>query len=125
MQRDSKSAQFFDAASRNELVLKVCKHCGQALPPEAAACTTCGHSRLTWTKAAGTGTLVTWTVVHTAPNAAFTDLVPYTVGVVELTEGPWLYGRVVGEPVVGMALRAEFRHSEGGESYPIFVGETV
>jgi uncharacterized protein len=122
MRRDSKSAEFFDAAARNELVIKRCDRCGQALPPEAAVCTTCGQTELTWTAAAGTGTLVTWTVVHRAPNAAFADLVPYTVGVVELAEGPWLYARIAGEPSVGQALSAEFVHAETGESYPIFVG---
>ncbi|NMN95866.1 Zn-ribbon domain-containing OB-fold protein [Antrihabitans stalactiti] len=125
MQRNSKSAEFFDAAAREELVIKKCAHCGQALPPEAVVCTTCGRTELSWSPAAGTATLVTWTVVHRAPNRAFADLVPYTVGVVELTEGPWLYGRVVGAPSAGMALRAEFIHAQGSESYPIFVGQEV
>ena len=122
MQRDSKSAEFFDAAARNELVIKRCHDCGQALPPEEAVCTTCSHTELAWAPAAGTGTLVTWTVVHRAPNAAYADVVPYTVGVVELTEGPWLYARIDAEPSVGKRLRADFVHAEGGESYPIFIG---
>ena len=125
MQRDSKSAEFFDAAARNELVIKKCGRCSQALPPEAAVCTTCGRAELSWAPAAGTGTLVTWTVVHRAPNAGFADLVPYTVGIVELTEGPWLYARAEIEPSAGMTLRAQFVHPESGESYPIFVGVSL
>jgi len=66
---------------------------------------------------------VTWTTVHKAPNRAYTDCVPYVVGIVELTEGPWLYARIDTEiPTAGMALTAAFVHSEDGESYPIFNG---
>ena len=121
MQRDSKSAEFFEAAKRDELVIKRCR-CGRALAPETAVCTSCGRNDLGWETAAGTGELVTWTVVHKPPNAAFADLVPYTVGIVELTEGPWLYARIDHEnPLAGLALTATFVHPDAGESYPGFV----
>lgn len=123
MQRDGKSAEFFDAARRGELVIKKCGGCGELLAPEAAVCTTCGGTELTWVPAAGTGTLITWTVVHRAPNRAYTDLVPYVVGVVELTEGPWLYGRITGTPSATAVLRTEFVHPDQGESYPIWSTE--
>lgn len=123
MRRDAKSAEFFDAAARDELLIKMCGYCEQPLPPEAAACTTCGHTDLMWAPAAGTATLVSWSVVHRAPNSAFAALVPYTVGIVELTEGPWLYARITGTPSEGMALRAEFVHTDDSESYPVFVAQ--
>lgn len=123
MRRDAKSAEFFDAAACEELLIKKCGHCGQALPPEATVCTTCGHIDLSWAPAAGTATLVSWTVVHRAPNSAFAALVPYTVGIVELTEGPWLYGRITGTLSEGTALRTEFVHTDDGESYPVFAAQ--
>ncbi|MFC8384877.1 Zn-ribbon domain-containing OB-fold protein [Nocardia sp. NPDC057272] len=121
MKRDAKSAEFFDAAGRGELAIKKCTGCGRSLAPEAMVCTDCGGSDPVWTSASGTGTLITWTTVHKAPNLAFADLVPYTVGVVELAEGPWLYARITGEPLVGAALRAEFVNPSEGESYPVWV----
>ena len=121
MRRDVKSAEFFDAASRNQLVIKRCDRCARTLPPEATVCTVCGHTTLAWTPALGTGTLVTWTVVHKAPNAVYADLVRYTVGVVELVEGPWIYGRIeTTTPTAGMELAASFVHPDEGESYPVF-----
>jgi uncharacterized protein len=121
MRRDAKSAEFFDTARKNQLVIKQCDHCALALPPEAAVCTACGQTSLAWTLASGTGTLVTWTVVHKAPNVAYTDLVPYTVGVVELVEGPWIYGRIdAATPTAGMELTVSFLHPDEGESYPVF-----
>lgn len=125
IERDVKSAEFFDAAARDELVIKRCDDCDQALPPEAVVCTTCAGTALTWAPATGAATLVSWTVVHRAPNRAYAELTPYTVGVVELAEGPWLYASVETEaPVGGQPLRVEFRHPETGEAYPIFVEVT-
>ncbi|WP_067825265.1 Zn-ribbon domain-containing OB-fold protein [Nocardia inohanensis] len=128
MRRDGKSAEFFDAARRGEVAIKKCAGCGVALAPEAMVCTDCAGTELTWVTASGAGTLITWTVVHKAPNRAYQELVPYTVGVVELAEGPWLYAAILGEPSAGAALRADFVHPADGESYPVWVvgdGEPV
>lgn len=120
--RDDKSAPFFDAAARDELAIRRCRDCGQRLAPEAGACTACRGTDLEWTAATGEGRLVTWTVVERAPNPAFADVVPYTVGVVELAEGPWLYIRIEGNgrpPERDAPVRIEFVHDEDGDSYPI------
>lgn len=120
--RDAKSGEFFDAADDDLLLLKTCDTCTHALAPEAQVCTACRGTRLSWTPASGAGVLVSWAVVHRAPNRSYTDLVPYTVGIVELAEGPWLYARIVhAAPCCGVPLQAEFVHPEDGESYPVFV----
>lgn len=121
IERDAKSAEFFDAAARDKLMIKRCRGCDQALAPEAAVCTTCAGTALAWAPATGSATLVSWTVVHRAPNRALTGLTPYTVGVVELAEGPWLYAAIqTAAPEVGQPLRAAFRHPAAGEAYPVF-----
>lgn len=123
MHRDAKSADFFGAAADGQLLIKRCDDCAWALAPEAAVCQACAGTALQWAPAAGTGTLVTWTTVHTAPNRAYADCVPYVVGVVELPEGPWLYGRVEADTLTaGLAVTVAFVHDEDGESYPIFRG---
>jgi uncharacterized OB-fold protein len=121
-QRDSKSAAFFDAAARGELFIRRCLTCDQRLAPESGTCLTCDGTDLEWTRAEGTGSLVTWTVVERPPNRAFTTLVPYTIAVVELTEGPWLYTRLTeGVPTaVGQPVHVEFQQVPGGEHYPVF-----
>lgn len=119
IERDRKSAVFFDAASEDRLVIRKCTTCTQALPPEAVVCTTCAGTDLDWIPTAGTGVLASCTVVHRAPHPAYR--VPYTIGIVELDEGPWLYARVkASAPAVGLRVRATFRHPEEGESYPVF-----
>lgn len=128
IERDAKSAPFFDAAARGELVVRRCDDCGQALPPEAAVCTGCAGTALSWEPVSGHGTVASWTVVRRAPHRAYADLVPYCVAVVELDEGPWLYVRMESTaPTVWMAVRARFARPADGEAYPVFVediGET-
>jgi uncharacterized protein len=123
MRRDANSAAFFDAAAGNELLIRRCDRCGQALAPEATACTTCAGTGLSWVPACGAATLVTWTVVHHAPHTGYTGPLPYTVGIVELDEGPWLYAPITGPPCAGMALHAQFEHPDNSESYPTFIGQ--
>jgi hypothetical protein len=57
---------------------------------------------------------VLWSVAtyHRALDQAFADDVPYTVGMVELDDGPWMYGRMTGDPstfVPGARVSAAFR----------------
>lgn len=119
IERDSKSAEFFDAAAEERLVIRRCTACGESLPPEAVVCTTCAGTELDWVPAAGTGVLASYAVVHRAPHPAYR--VPYTIGIVELDEGPWLYARVEAEtPAVGLPVRVAFRHPADGEAYPVF-----
>lgn len=120
--RDDKSAPFFDAAANGRLEIKRCPADGQLLAPEASSCDRCGGAELEWAPAVGSGQLVSWTVVHRAPTGAHAELVPYTVGIVELLEGPWLYARIVDtpRPAVGLRLQARFVHPDDGDGYPVF-----
>lgn len=122
--RDDKSGPFFDAAAESRLAVRRCSDCGRILAPEAQVCTQCAGITLEWATSAGTGHLVTWAVVHRAPNPVYVDLVPYVVGVIELDEGPWIYGLAdVVEPRAGLRVQAAFPDVAHGERYPIFVKE--
>jgi uncharacterized OB-fold protein len=124
LERDEASAEFFDAAAAEKISLRRCTGCDTYYAAEFPSCRACGAIDATTAHAAGTATLVTWTVVERAPHPAFADVVPYLVGIIELSEGPWMCGRLLfipERPRPGMALRAEFRRSHDGEAYPIFV----
>ena len=124
MRRDGKSEVFFDAAAREELMLKRCDRCAAAAAPEATLCPQCGASDLSWVPGSGEATLVTWTTVHKPPNAAYAGAVPYMVGVVELAEGPWMYASISGRPEAGAVLHLQFVHPVDGESYPVWHTES-
>lgn len=124
LERDDASAAFFDAAATGELLLQRCADCAGYSPADELICMSCGGRELAPIRVEGRGELVTWTVVHRAPHPAFADVVPYLVGIVELAQGPWLPARLAlpaGQARPGLAVRAEFHVSPGGERYPVFV----
>jgi uncharacterized protein len=111
---DERSAPFFEAAARDELLIKRCGECGRWLGPEASGCPGCGGDP-DWAAASGRGTVVSWSAL---PGQ---DGVP---ALVELEEGPWLHtcltGVDAGEVTAGLAVTAVFVHPAQGESYPVF-----
>jgi hypothetical protein len=73
----------------------------------------------------GEGKLVTYTVIHTAPeNRAIPT--PYVLGIVELDEGPRLTTQIVCSPEdarIGMRVRSVFRRlGEDSEDGIIYYG---
>ncbi len=77
-----------------------CEDCGRAQTLTRLACAHCGSERLAWHDAGGHGTVVAASVVKRAPSDAFRPLVPYTLVLVELDEGP----RVMGHATPGTAI---------------------
>lgn len=69
--------------------------------------------RVEWVPAKGTGTVYTYVVGHEPFLPAFHDLLPHTMVVVELDEGPRLVGYMVGcrpeEVSIGARVRVVFR----------------
>ncbi|MEV1176199.1 OB-fold domain-containing protein [Nonomuraea sp. NPDC049784] len=116
--RDAATAEFFDGTARGELLIRRCDQCGAFAAPQARTCPGCASPEPSWTPAAGTGLVVSWSVVHTkgAP--------PIVVAIVELDEGPWLQAQITGaapEDVYGgMPVRVAFERPEGGEAIPVF-----
>ncbi|MET7327477.1 OB-fold domain-containing protein [Nonomuraea sp. NPDC005650] len=116
--RDAATAEFFDGTARGELLIRRCAACGAHSAPQARTCPQCASPELSWTAAAGTGLVVSWSVVHGkgAP--------PFVVGIVELDEEPWIQAQIVEiapEHVYGgLRVRVAFEHPEGGEAIPVF-----
>lgn len=115
IRRDGRTDPFFDGAADDVLMTRRCAACDEWFAPDATGCPDCGGD-LGWAAARGEAVLVSWAVAHswdgsTAPLA-----------LVELAEGPWLYGRLAGvtAPREGLPLRARFVHPDEGESYPVF-----
>ena len=115
MVRDDDSAEFFDGTARGDLLIKRCETCGHRLRPDSIACSKCHGTALSWTESSGRGSLVSWIVVHGNDQRV--------VGLVELEEGPWLYGRLVDVDAttlsVGQAFEVDFE-AAGAEWIPVF-----
>jgi uncharacterized OB-fold protein len=80
---------YWDGAAAGRLCLQRCQECRALQHPPRALCTSCGcASRLVWEEVSGAGSIYSSTAIHRALLPALATLVPYTLAVVELDEGP-------------------------------------
>ncbi|MBX9472371.1 Zn-ribbon domain-containing OB-fold protein [Microcella sp.] len=92
---DSDSAEYWEGLARGELRLQRCTACGIAQFYPRSLCATCGGS-VEWFAATGKGTVHTFTVVRTHGAEPFRSLVPFTLAIVELEEGPRMMTNLTG-----------------------------
>jgi len=85
---DEASQPFFDAAREGKLLLKYCPSCNRYLVPAAEVCDACFDSAIEWRESSGKGKIYSFVLNHQVVHPGFRDLVPYSVIVVELAEGP-------------------------------------
>jgi uncharacterized protein len=126
IERDERSAPFYDATARGVLLIRRCPVCGSAHPPDVERCR--DSDSLVWEEASGVGTLVSWAVDHAPPldpTLASADGATSTFGYVELAEGPWLQVPILVADQAslseGMAMEIHFIRPGGGEAIPVFV----
>jgi len=86
-----------------------CKDCGAFSFPPRADCEACMSGNFEFVELSGKSTLQTFTKIVAAPTG-FEDVVPYTVGVVDLEEGgralAWFGDTVKEDDIeIGMALQ--------------------
>jgi hypothetical protein len=82
----TKVSDFAQHLRDGHLMASRCKKCGAASFPPRADCEACMSDAFEFLEVSGKGTLHTFTRIVAAPTG-FEDLVPYTVGVVDLEEG--------------------------------------
>lgn len=74
-----------------------CAECGKVAVDGKRPCPFCGSQGGTAVALSGRAQLLSWTVIRVAP-ARFAAEAPYTVGVLQLDEGPRLTARIEGDP---------------------------
>ena len=116
------SKPFWDAARRDELVVKKCTGCGHVDHPPYPYCTACGSEEASWVKASGKAKLYAFAVnTYGVPFSFVADL-PYVTALVDLPEGPRMISNVVGcapgELRNGMDLEVVFERVDGDVVLP-------
>jgi uncharacterized OB-fold protein len=79
-----------------------------------------------WTEVSGNGKLISFTVIHVAPEE-FSEEVPYYVAIVELEEGTRISARLLGydplkpeEVKLGIPLKLDYETGKSGKTYLAF-----
>ncbi len=108
---------------RYALVGEVCPHCDAKIFPPRDVCPECGDEAKTEFSFSGRGKVYSYTTLQSAPKG-YSDVVPYTVALVKLEEGPMVTAQLtdlgdqpveIGMPVemVTRKLRSEGDHDQG------------
>jgi uncharacterized OB-fold protein len=106
-----------------------CTSCGAVHAPPIGTCYSCGGTEMTWTEVTGKGKLVSFTVIHVAPDE-FAEEAPYFVAIVELEEGTRVTTRLKGfdplkpdEIPIGVSLVLDYEKGKTGKTYLAFKPE--
>ena len=104
-------SSFYKFVSENRLMAAKCTNCGNVFLPPKPMCTHCMSTNLKWRELEGSGNLLSYTVIHVAPEQ-FQSLAPYIVGIVEFEAGLRLPGMICEvdpkDVRVGMNLKIGF-----------------
>ncbi len=103
-----------------------CSSCGAVYALPSGVCYSCGGNEMEWTHITGKGTLISYTVIHIAPDE-FQAEVPYYIGIVELDEDTRITCRLKGfdpekpeEVKLGIPVIIDYEHDESGNTYLAF-----
>ena len=94
---------------RYRLIGNKCKGCSTLYFPQRKLCLNCGKTEFEESRLSGKGKIASWTVIRAAPSGFES---PYSVGVVQLEEGPLLTAQLVGprdKIATGKPVKAVFR----------------
>jgi uncharacterized OB-fold protein len=114
---------FFEEARAGRLTGIRCGRCGALAIPPKEFCEQCHQRQWQPVSLAGSGTIVSFTVIRVAPRGR-TGEVPYAVAVVRLDEGVSLLGRVLDIPFEALkaGLPVRFRPVEIDRQFLIGFG---
>ncbi|MGW4716380.1 Zn-ribbon domain-containing OB-fold protein [Nocardia sp. NPDC004260] len=104
------------------LMIYRCTRCEKLLAPITSGCSSCGSDDLESVPSSGAGSIVSWRVVDRAPTDRQGGLVPLTIAIVELDEGPWVYTSLEGEipSSAGPPVRVQFQPNPREGRFPVF-----
>lgn len=120
-QLDNVNAEYWKAACDGRLLIQECTRCGHRQWYPRALCTKCA-AEVRWLETAGRGTVHTYTVIRQQGIPAFKAELPYVITMVELDEGPLVFGAMVGvDPdavSIGMPVEVYFVAADDDTGVP-------
>ena len=113
--------QFYKFLMQGKLMAGKCQKCGKIHLPPRPLCDNCYGTEFQWLQVSGKGKLVTYTVIHVAPQQ-FQNLTPYAIGIVELENGLKIPGTIQSvnqeQLKIGMELTVDFSTCSTPQNWP-------
>ncbi len=105
------------------LMIRRCLRCDQLLAPPTGECSVCRSFELEWVPSSGLGSIVSWRPAHRSVGRPHSALVPMTLAIVELDDGPWVYTTIEGDvpPQADRSIRVQFQPYPQVDRFPVFV----
>lgn len=91
------------ALKKNKLMGLKCNKCGAITCPPMMVCNECSAADLDIVELAGKGKIVTFTTTNVAPEGRQNE-VPYILVLVEIDEGSWIMGNLIGVDPTKVAM---------------------
>jgi uncharacterized protein len=117
------TADWWEATRSRRLCVQRCGSCGRDQLYPRSVCTSCHGQDLALVEAAGTGTVLSFSVVHRSPDPECFPP-PYVVALVRLDEGPVLTTNLVDVPDDALAcdlpVRVVWDSLDDGRHLPLF-----
>jgi uncharacterized OB-fold protein len=109
----SKVDHFVDLLDQGKVSGSRCRKCGKSFFPPRADCFNCFSAEMEWCEITGMGQLISYSTLIYAPTGFEQDL-PYTIALVQFSNGLKLFGRLsqeiktgkTGKMKIGMKLKA-------------------
>lgn len=121
---DAITQAYWERLREGRLSFQLCGSCQTPWLPASPICPRCWSAAHQTVDSSGRARLVTWVTYHRAYHPAFSDRIPYVVGLVELEEGPRLMAGIqTDDPEslrVGARLELAVESREGGYRVPEF-----
>ena len=90
-------SSFYAFLKQKQFMAVKCNECKTKILPPKQMCTNCLSTDLKWIKIKDTGKLLSYTIIHVAPEK-FQSIAPYIVGIVEFEDGLRLPGMICDVP---------------------------
>ena len=91
---DGVNRVFWDGCAAGELRLQACRACGHVRYPISTVCPRCLSPEYDWRSMSGEGEILSWVVFHRDYHPAWRYRLPYNVVLVQLSEGPRMFGNI-------------------------------
>ena len=121
---DATTAHYWERLRAGSLTFQRCKACSTSWLPPSPVCRRCWNKSSEVIDASGNARLITWTTYHRVYHASFADSLPYTVGLVELDEGPRLFAGIRTDKPTSLRrnlrLTLSYEPREEGFRVPVF-----